>query len=188
MDAQDGGVPTVPVLCCVLSALCGTGVVACGPSGRAAVAVTAADRAFLQDMQPHHKQAIAAAQLAVTRAGDPRVRTFAQRIVAEQTPELTRMQAATSAAHLSLDLSAGADMAVHRISAQQLTALGALRGLAFDRQFLTLSISSEQGAVEMATAEVAGGRDAAAVAIARPISGADHSEIPQLQALLAQLG
>lgn len=182
---------TVGVLCGVLSCLLAVGVTACGSSSPPATAhagvATAADRAFLQDMQPHHEQAIAAARLAVTRASDPRVRAFAERIVAEQTPELTRMQAVTSAAHLTLDLSAGADMAVHRISPQQLSALGGLRGSAFDRQFLTLSISSEQGAVEMAQAEVAGGRDPAAVAIARPISGADHSEIPQLQALLAQL-
>jgi uncharacterized protein (DUF305 family) len=76
-------------------------------------------------------------------------------------------------------------MAVHRISAADLTALAGLSGAAFDRQFLTLSISSEQGAVTMAMEELAAGKDTAARAIAGPISGADHSEIPQLQALLS---
>jgi uncharacterized protein (DUF305 family) len=139
-------------------------------------------------MLPHHRQAIAAAQLAETHAADSRVRAFAQRIVAEQTPEVQRMEAA--ARGLTLDETAGAAMAVHRISPQALQELGSLTGSAFDKAFLADSITSEMGAVQMAQAELAGGHDAAAEAIARPIAGANSpgSEIPQLQALLAQLG
>jgi uncharacterized protein (DUF305 family) len=160
-------------------------VAACG--GHPAVA-DRADATFLQDMTSHHAEAIAAAAIAETRGSDPRVRAFARRIVAEQTPELARMRAAATAAHLRLDPAAGAAMAVNRISPGELEQLQALSGAAFDRRFLSLSISSEQGAVQMATAELAGGRDATARTIATPIAGADHSEIPELQALLAQLG
>ena len=157
---------------------------ACGGSAPRA---DAADTTFLTDMSSHHAQAIAAARIAATRGSDPRVRAFAQRIVAEQTPELQRMQAAAGAAHLHLSATAGAAMAVHRIDAADLAQLQTLSGSAFDRRFLSLSITSEQGAVTMAKAELAGGKDAAARAVAGPISGADHSEIPQLQALLAAL-
>ncbi len=158
---------------------------ACGGSSPT---TDAADVTFLTDMTSHHAQAIAAARIAETRGSDPRVRAFARRIVAEQTPELQRMDAAATAAHLHLSAGAGAAMAVHRIDAADLAQLQTLTGTAFDRRFLSLSITSEMGAVTMARAELAGGKDAAARTVAGPISGADHSEIPQLQALLAALG
>jgi uncharacterized protein (DUF305 family) len=158
---------------------------ACG--GASPPAANGADATFLTDMTSHHAQAIAAAQIAETRGSDPRVRAFARRIVAEQTPELQRMDAAAAAAHLHLSAGEGAAMAVHRIDAADIAQLRTLTGTAFDRRFLSLSITSEQGAVTMAKAELAGGTDQTARTIAGPISGADHSEIPQLQALLASI-
>lgn len=145
----------------------------------------AADKAFLQDMIPHHQQAIAAAQVAITHGHDARVTAFGSRIVSEQSPELAKLKQA--GADLHLDLTAGAMQAMHVITPPELTALSALTGAAFDRRFLQLSITSEQGAAAMARTELSGGRDPAALALAKAISGAPTSEIPKLQQLLADL-
>lgn len=142
----------------------------------------AADRTFLSDMIPHHERAIAVARLGVTRATDPRVVTFARRIVREQTPELAALR--SQAGRTTVDTAAGARMAAHRITDADVAALTALSGPAFDRRFLTLNISSEQGAARMARTELADGRAAGAKKVAKGIAGAPTSEIPELQALL----
>ncbi|HEV7209514.1 MAG TPA: DUF305 domain-containing protein [Mycobacteriales bacterium] len=147
----------------------------------------AADATFLQDMLPHHQQAIAVAQIAARAGVDPRTRTFGGRVIAEQTPEVRRIQDMAKALRLHIDLAAGAAMAVHRISPAELSALDQQHGLALDRRFLALSITSEQGAVAMARTELAHGRYAPARALATSIAGAPGGEIPQLQALLSAL-
>ncbi len=146
-----------------------------------------ADRAFLQNMIAHHRRAIAAAQVGVRQARDPRVRTFARRIVAEQSPELARMTARVADLRLSIDASAGNAMARNRITDGQLAELKGLRGRQFDVDFLTLHISSEQGAAAMARIELAGGTDADSLALANNIAGAPTSEIPELEALRTAL-
>jgi uncharacterized protein (DUF305 family) len=146
-----------------------------------------ADRTFLQDMIPHHERAIATARIGITEAHDPRVRAFARRIVAEQTPELEKLQARVGADHFTISAAAGTAMATNRISDGQLTALRALQGTAFDLRFLTLHIHSEQGAAAMARTELAHGADTAALKLAKSIAGAPSSEIPELEALRAEL-
>ncbi len=145
----------------------------------------AADRIFLSDMIPHHERAIEVARIGMTRASDPRVVAFAKRIVREQTPELTTMQA--QAARTTVDTTAGAAMALHRITDADVSALKALSGAAFDRRFLALNITSEQGAAQMARTELADGRATDSRKVAKGIAGAPTSEIPELQALLAEI-
>ena len=145
----------------------------------------AADRTFLSEMIPHHERAIAVARLGITRASDPRVTTFARRIVREQSPELSRMQAQARAT--TVDTTAGARMAVHRISDADVAALRTLSGTAFDRRFLALNIISEQGAAAMARTELSHGRASDSRAVAKGIAGAPTSEIPELQALLTAI-
>lgn len=176
------------VLAGVLAA--GLALAGCGGTGHAgpsasSTAATATDVAFLSDMLPHHQRAIEIAQLATTRASSATVRSFAARIVREQTPELARMQAL--AATVPLDTVKGAEQARNRVDDAQLAALQALTGTAFDRQFVTLSIASEQGAVQMSQPERTGGHVPGAVALANAINSAPTGEIPQLQALLAAL-
>jgi uncharacterized protein (DUF305 family) len=146
-----------------------------------------ADRTFLQDMISHHERAIATARIGITQAHDRRVRAFARRIVAEQTPELDKLRARVGADHFTVSAAAGTAMATNRITDGQLTALRALHGTAFDLRFLTLHIHSEQGAAAMARTELARGADTAALKVAKSIAGAPSSEIPELEALRAEL-
>ena len=158
-----------------------------GCSGSTNTSTTTADRTFLQDMISHHRQAIEAGELAITHGGDPRVRAFGRRIVGEQTPELRAMMSIAAARHVRIDAATGARMAVHRITDADLDDLRARTGPGFDRSFLTLSATSEEGAAAMARTELAHGENTAARKLARSIAGAPTSEIPQLRALLRKL-
>jgi uncharacterized protein (DUF305 family) len=69
---------------------------ACGSGGSAASATdttdhNAADITFAQYMIPHHRQAIAMADLAETRAHNPEVKALAQQIRRAQAPEIAAM-------------------------------------------------------------------------------------------------
>ncbi len=144
-----------------------------------------ADRTFLSRMIPHHERAIEVARVGIDRATDPRVRAFARRIVREQAPELSRMQAQARAT--TVDTVAGARTAMHRVSDTDLAALRAVSGASFDRRFLMLNISSEQGAAAMARVELSHGRAPDSRTVAKAIAGAPTSEIPELQALLSAI-
>ena len=49
------------------------------------------DVGFAQDMIPHHRQAVAMADLAETRASDPKVKKLAAQIAGAQDPEIDTM-------------------------------------------------------------------------------------------------
>src|SRR5581483_12002257 len=51
-----------------------------------------ADVVFLQNMIPHHQQAIMMSQMALTHATTPRVKDLATRIQAAQQPEIDQMR------------------------------------------------------------------------------------------------
>jgi uncharacterized protein (DUF305 family) len=145
------------------------------------------DVEFLSRMLPHHAAALAAGRLAAKQGSDPRVRAFGRRVLAEQTPEVSRMMAIGVREHLRLDLAAGSAHAQHEISPTELARLTRLRGNEFDRAFLLLSIQSEDGAAQMARTELAGGRNRPALVLAKSIASAPDGEIPELRALFAAL-
>jgi uncharacterized protein (DUF305 family) len=51
------------------------------------------DRAFIDDMAPHHKGAIVMAKEELAKGQDPKVRALARRIIRAQTAEIARMNA-----------------------------------------------------------------------------------------------
>lgn len=54
---------------------------------------TTAERAFLEEMVPHHADAVAMAELALTRAEHPELRALAKTIIRDQTREIEQMDA-----------------------------------------------------------------------------------------------
>ncbi len=110
------------------------------------------DVRFMQDMIPHHQQALEMSVLADTRTNSPQVLEAAGRIKASQSDEIAFMEGwlldrgESTAAH---DNHAGAHTMRGMASPIQMGALAAASGTAFDRQFLTLMIAHHEGAVEM---------------------------------------
>ena len=120
-------------------------------------AYTDDDVAFMTDMVGHHTQALRMAELAPSRAGDPRVKTLADRIAAGQGPEIEVMQAWLEQHGLpAADPEAGhGDHGGHDAmpglaSAEQMTRLVAAEGAEFDRLFLSMMSEHHQGALQMA--------------------------------------
>ena len=113
------------------------------------------DVQFMQDMIPHHNQAVQMSALVPDRTNLPELRDVAGRIDASQLDEIEFMQqwlrdraeevpqpTAHSAMHTSHDM---AGMA----SPEDMARLAELEGTEFDRLFLTLMIKHHEGAVKM---------------------------------------
>ncbi len=118
------------------------------PSG---VLYTVADVEFMQGMIAHHAQAIAMSQLAVTRAADPRLLRLAQKIDQSQTAEIDLMQG-WLADHDQFvpDTASYHTMTMPgMLTAEQLAALAAAQGPAFDRLYLDSMIRHHEGALGM---------------------------------------
>lgn len=160
-----------------------------------------ADVTFVQGMIPHHRGALAMAQMADGRAEDPRVTELANRIEAAQEPEIETMtgwleewgeplpeetdDSMGSMDHGSMDMG-GMDM--EGMSAEDMAAIEAASGPEFDRMWLEMMVSHHRGAVEMAQTEIAEGSNAEAVALAEEIADSQAAEIEEMETLLAGLG
>ncbi|GAB5412901.1 MAG: hypothetical protein Cons2KO_05040 [Congregibacter sp.] len=113
------------------------------------------DVRFMQDMIPHHNQAVQMAALVKERTNNPEVADIAGRIDASQADEIEFMKdwlasrgepvpeaTAHHAMHMAHDM---AGMA----SSEDMAKLAAAEGVVFDRLFLSLMIAHHEGAVTM---------------------------------------
>ena len=113
------------------------------------------DVLFMQDMIPHHNQAVQMAALVADRTNNPELVEIAGKIDASQADEIEFMQSwlaergeevpdpsAHHAMHMSHEM---AGMA----TPQQMADLAAAESAEFDRLFLTLMIAHHEGAVTM---------------------------------------
>ncbi|SOE03726.1 DUF305 domain-containing protein [Blastococcus haudaquaticus] len=184
----------------------GSDAAASGPTSSGAASASAsdsadtehndADIAFASGMVPHHEGAIEMAQLAPSRAADPRVLELASRIEAAQGPEIDTLngwlaewgEADTGGMdHGGMD-SGGMDHGGMDSSGMDMAALTNATGAEFDRLFLQQMIAHHRGAVEMAESELAEGRDSDALASAETIRDTQVGEIAEMEQLLTELG
>ena len=153
-------------------------------------AYTDDDVDFMTDMVGHHAQALAMAELAPTRAGDPRVKSLADRIAAGQGPEIEVMQAWLKQHGLPpADPEAGHgghDAMPGLASAEQMTRLVAAKGSVFDRLFLTMMSQHHQGALQMA-AQADDAQHPVVSAMVTDVVVTQSVEIKRMQQVLADL-
>ncbi|MGY1848048.1 MULTISPECIES: DUF305 domain-containing protein [unclassified Blastococcus] len=156
-----------------------------------------ADVAFARGMIPHHRQAIAMAELAEGRAADPRVLDLATRIQAAQDPEIETMSGwledwDADGGHMDHGMGGGMGGMDHgeggMMSEGDMHALMSATGPEFDRLFLEQMIVHHQGAVEMAAEHSANGRNKEALELAQSIRDSQNAEIAEMQQLLTELG
>jgi uncharacterized protein (DUF305 family) len=152
----------------------------------------AADVRYLQNMIIHHQQAIEMAKLVPDRAASADVKRIADRIAGTQGPEIDAMNAwlrahgqpavepGEHAAHAEHDPATMPGMA----TADQLQALAAARGPAFDTLFLQLMITHHQGALTMAGEIQTKGADVRVQEIADDVIASQTAEINRMRALL----
>jgi len=153
------------------------------------------DVTLAQGMIPHHRQAVEMAELADTRATSPQVKDLAAAIQGAQDPEIMKMEGwlkdwdkpAADDEMSGMDHgSDGGDSMAGMMSDADMMSLEGARGSGFDTMFLTMMIRHHQGAITMADDEVADGKNAEAVALAKAIIGAQTSEIATMKDLLKQ--
>lgn len=142
------------------------------------------DVMFAQMMIPHHQQALQLAAMVPEHSTNPAVIQLASTISGEQQPEIHAMQALLlqwdvdpHADHGTMDMPGMVDDAT-------MTKLGTLNGQEFDTLWLQSMISHHQGAIEMANTEIAKGRSADMISMAKSIVTAQQAEIDQMKKML----
>lgn len=154
-----------------------------------------ADVVFASMMIPHHAQAIAMADMALTQATDPKVKALAPKIKAAQGPEiksmsgwLTRWGAPVPAANDGSEMSGMGGMGDQTggmMSAQEMTGLKNAKGAAFDRMWLQMMVRHHQGAVVMAQTALDHGTNPDAKKLARSIIDGQSAEITEMKSILS---
>ena len=173
----------------------------CGGSSVADVAEKAVDAAkdaigfndsdvmFSQMMIPHHEQAIEMSDIALDPAvgASDAVKKLATRIKAAQDSEITKMKAflTTWKERLTPDSSKDhSHMMSGMLSADDIKKLSALRGVEFDRAWMTSMIEHHEGAIEMAKDVLKDGKDSAVKTLAKLVTTVQDSEILEMKKLL----
>lgn len=157
-------------------------------AGAAAAGANDADVMFAQMMIPHHEQALVMSRIVLDTEGvDPAVIDLATRIESAQEPEITTMEG-------FLDEWGAKPMGDHSghemdgmLSDEEIQALEAADAATVSRLFLEGMIAHHEGAVDMAEAELADGKNPEALALAQEIIDAQEAEIQEMRNLLAAL-
>lgn len=169
----------------------------CGGSGSSGSAktATAADRAFVAEMIPHHKLAVQMAQMAQRQGTHPNIKTLASSITATQNREISQMsavaaqigakvddQAASGQMHTGAMMSANAQtlgISMDKMGmSMDMSKLA--RARPFDREFIDMMTPHHQGAITMAKAELAKGTDPKLKTLAQSIISDQTREIGQM--------
>ncbi|GAB2643744.1 DUF305 domain-containing protein [Nocardia goodfellowii] len=151
-----------------------------------------ADVAFLQGMYPHHAQAVEMAELVPGRSQNPQLLALATAVEQAQAPEMQQMSTLLQSFGKPAP-SASGEHGGHgstmpgMMSTEQMNALRAANGTAFDRQWLEMMIQHHQGAIAMAEPEIAHGVNPESVALARAVVSAQQAEIDTMNGMLAAL-
>jgi uncharacterized protein (DUF305 family) len=156
-----------------------------------------ADVTFAQSMIEHHRQAIAMASMAGSRAASSKVKDLATKIKNAQQPEIDTMTGWLTAwgkptPMPSVSMGSGMSGMDHTsmpgmMSTDDMAKLMDAKGAAFDKQFLTMMISHHEGAITMAKQETAHGSNPDATALAQKIVTDQQAEIATMKRLLAQV-
>ena len=157
----------------------------------------AADVAFATNMVPHHKQAVDLAAMVPERSANNELGRLASEITATQVPEINILNVFLVQWNENPEIGSGENGGEHAAHAEHamkgmvdqatMTRLESLEGPEFDRLWLESMISHHQGAVEMAKAEVADGKNVDAIAMAEMMITTQEAEIAQMQQMLEEI-
>lgn len=157
---------------------------------------TDADVAFVQNMIPHHAQALTMTAMVADRASSPDLPKLAERMDISQRDEidqlvtwLTERGEAVPDAHEGHGAE-GADLMPGMLTDAEFAQLEEARGRRFDRLFLQYMIRHHEGAVIMVEDllnDSAGGQEPAIFQLAQHIASDQQIEISRMKHLLVEL-
>lgn len=149
-------------------------------SGSASVAGNGVDRAFVAEMVPHHESAVEMAEIAQKRGGSAFVKKLADDIIRTQTAEIATLRSEDE----GLD-TAGVAVGSLGVPEHMMGMDGDVATLRtatpFDAAFLKLMIPHHEGALVMAKAELAKGKDSELRALAQEIIDGQTREIADMK-------
>ncbi|CAB4966823.1 unannotated protein [freshwater metagenome] len=168
----------------------------------AASAASAVDRAFVAQMVPHHEMAIEMGALAPQRGERTKIKELGNAIAAGQAPEVKQLQQAARrlgvqvASMSTAEKASGMDHSQHGGDSMATAAMtlglsmddmamsmnmdALTKADPFDRAFIDEMIPHHQGAIRMARAELAKGKDPGLRKIATAIVATQTKEIQQM--------
>jgi len=152
------------------------------PGASDKMSLSSADAMFLQDMLPHHEQAIQMSELALSTSHSKDVLFAAKSIQKLQTLEVKKMKEWLAAAGVPVMSDMGG-MGMGMMTEKQMVDLRAARGKDFDMQFLSGMIVHHRGAISMARDEMKNGSNPKVKAMAGAIIVAQTAEVLGLEAL-----
>jgi uncharacterized protein (DUF305 family) len=159
------------------------------------------DVTFVQQMMPHHSQALDMAKLVSGHSTNPRIIDLASRVEKAQDPEIQQMQGWLSNWNASMPgMSTGTMPGMSdgsmpgmsggsmpgMMSADEMKQLGQAKGAEFDKMWLDMMVKHHQGAVDMAKTELGKGASPEAKVLAQKIIDAQQAEITEMQGMLSQ--
>lgn len=152
-----------------------------GPSA-APTAHNADDVTFLQNMIPHHQQALELSGMVPTHTANAQLVALAKKIADEQQPEIQGFRAQLlqweiAPAQHEMPMEGMVDQAT-------MDKLANLHGGQFDTLWLQSMIAHHQGAITMAHDEIAHGQSPDVKAMAHSIVTAQQAEIDQMNQML----
>ena len=157
-------------------------------------AFNATDVAFAQGMIPHHEQAIEMADMAAEQASSSEVIALATQIKAAQGPETDQLTAwlaewGQDGADGAMNMGGGSDtmMMDGMMSDSDMNMMSEASGARFDQMFVSMMLTHHRGAVAMAEQEIADGKYAPAITMARSIVDSQTAEIDQMNRLMSSL-
>lgn len=166
-------------------------VAGCGDSdssdSNSGAAGNGVDRAFVADMIPHHEGAVQMAQIAQQRGTSEFVKKLADDIIKTQNAEIATLRAADQRLEAA-GVARGSLGVPRHMTGMDHNPADLKTANPFDGAFLQMMIPHHEGAVTMAKAEIAEGKDPELKMLAEDIITSQEREITQMRAHLGEEG
>ncbi len=168
------------------------------PASRSMSRSTEVDKPFIEMMIPHHQSASEMAQMALSRAKSPEVKKLAQKIIQEQTREISEMQTYYKQWYgteppmkgMQMSMSGMGQPMMMSMQQQQMMSQEMMQALRsapnFDQEFLQQMTRHHQMATMMAGMVVDSARHPEIRTLARNIVRSQNEEIAQMKQLQLQ--
>jgi uncharacterized protein (DUF305 family) len=178
---------SLPALAVSALLVAGFGTSDSSANSRSATLGNPVDRAFVAQMIPHHQMAVQMAKIAQRRGKSAFVKQLASDIVRTQTKEIATMRAADQRLRRAGIKKGSLGVPEHMMGMNgDVARLKTAKP--FDRAFLRMMIPHHQGAVVMAKAELAKGKDPQLKHLAQNIITAQQREIREMRKQLGDTG
>ena len=141
------------------------------------------DLQFLDTMSAHHQSAVVMANIVLTKANHTELKTFAEKIISDQSEEITQMKQwrdqwfAEKPSALNLEMSGMSGS----MKGMNMKAFDALTGNEFDLEFIKQMTAHHKGAVIMAKEALDKAEHSEIKSMAQGIINAQEAEIQKMQ-------